>query len=111
MNKLLISLALVVGQMNALQEKPVVHLLQHSSAVQADFGGKQLELQRAPTFIYLPMTPPKSDSQGNPWSVNIKNLGPAAVTVVGTGQFSSRIAVGQTIHIFSNGRSYSLYPF
>jgi hypothetical protein len=111
MNKLVISLALVVGQMNALQEKPVVHLQPHSGAIQADFGGKQLELQNAPTIIYLPMTPPKFDSQGNPWSVDIKNIGPGAVTVVGTDQFSSRVTVGQTIHLFSNGRSYSLYPF
>jgi len=110
MKIVLISIAFIFGQMNALQEKPVVHLLPHSGAIQADFGGKRLELQHAPTIIYLPMTPPRVDSQGNPWSVDINNLGPGAVTVVGTNQFSSRIAISQSIQIFSNGTSYSLHP-
>ncbi len=109
MKMLLSFLALFAAQMNTLQEKPIVHLEPHSGAIRADFGGKQVELQRAPTIIYLPMTPPKSDSQGNPWSVDIKNVGPGAVTVVGTNQFSSRIAVGQTIQVFSNGMRYSLH--
>jgi hypothetical protein len=111
MKVLIISIAFVIGQMNTLQDKPVVHLQPHSGAVQIAFGGKQLELEHAPTIIYLPMTPPKLDSQGNPWSVDIKNLGPSVVTVVGKDQFSSRIVVGQTIHVFSNGISYSLHPF
>jgi len=111
MKVLIISIAFVIGQMNTLQDKPVVHLLPNSGAIQVDFGGKQLELQHPPTFIYLPMMPPQLDSQGNPWSVDIKNLGPGAVTVVGKDQFSARIAVSQTIHVFSNGTSYSLHPF
>jgi hypothetical protein len=111
MQMLLIFLGLIVAQINTLQEKPIVHLEPRSGAIQAYFGGKQLELQHAPTIIYLPMTPPKSDSQGNPWSVDIKNIGPGAVTVVGTNQFSSRIAVGQKIQVFSNGTSYSLHQF
>jgi len=111
MKVLIISIAFAIGQMNTLQDKPVVHLQPHSGAVQVDFGGKQLELDHAPTVIYLPMTPPKLDSQGNPWSVDIKNLGPGVVMVVGKDQFSSRIVVSQTIHVFSNGISYSLHPF
>jgi len=111
MKIVLMFIAFIIGQMNTLQGKPVVHLLPHSGAIQADFGGKRLELQHAPTIIYLPMTPPRVDSQGNPWSVDINNLGPGAVTVVGTNQFSSRIAIRQSIQIFSNGTSYSLHPF
>jgi hypothetical protein len=108
MKMLIISIAFVIGQMNTLQDKPVVHLRPHSGAIQVDFGGKKLELIHAPTIIYLPMTPPKLDSQGNPWSVEVKNLGPGVVTVVGKDQFSSRIIVGQTVHVHSNGTSYSL---
>jgi hypothetical protein len=89
------------------QHKEVVRLQPHSSAIRVDFGGKLLELINAPTIIYLPMTPPKSDSQGNPWAVDIKNLGPSAVTVVGTAQFSLRIPAGRSKRIFSSGRSYS----
>jgi hypothetical protein len=94
--------------MNTLQNKQVVHLQPHSSVVRADFGGKLLELLNAPAVISLPTVPPKLDSQGNAWSVDIKNMGPSQVMVVGTSQFRSRIIVGQTVHVFSNGRVYSL---
>jgi hypothetical protein len=110
MRTLLTSLALVVAQMNSLQEKTVVHLEPHSGAIQANFGGKVLELREAPTIIYLPMAPPKLDSQGNSWSVDIKNLGPGEVNVVGTNQFELRIVVGKTAHVFSNGTSYYIKP-
>ena len=110
MRTLLTSLAFFFAQMNSLQEKPVVHLELHSGAIQANFGGKVLELRDAPTIIYLPMTPPKLDSQGNSWSVDIKNLGPGAVNVVGTNQFEMRVVVGKTAHMFSNGTSYSTRP-
>jgi len=111
MKVMLILLALIIGQMNTLQEKPVVHLLPHSGAIRADFGGKQLELQNAPPIIYLPMTPAQLDFQGRPWAVDIENLGPSAVTVVGKDQFSERIIAGQTVQVFSNGTAYSLHPF
>jgi hypothetical protein len=94
--------------MTTLQNKQVVHLQPHSGAIRTDFGGKLLELLDAPTIVYLPLAPPRLDSQGNPWSVDIRNLGPGVVTVVGTSQFSSRLIVGQTVHIISNGRAYSL---
>jgi hypothetical protein len=108
MKPFLVCVALILSQTNALQERQVVHLQPHSGAIRPDFGGKLLELLNAPAVIYLPMAPPKLDAQGNPWSVDIRNLGSAAVTVVGASQFSSRIIVGQTIHVISNGRSYSL---
>jgi hypothetical protein len=108
MKILLVWLAVIAGQMNPLHEKQVVHLQSHSGAIQVDFGGKLLELFHAPTIIYLPMMPPKFDSQGNPWSVDIRNMGPAPVTVVGKGQFSVHINVDQTVLIHSNGAAYSL---
>lgn len=108
MNVRLVWIAVIIGQMNTLQDKPVVHLKPNSSAIQIEFGGQQLDLLHAPAIISLPLTPPRIDSEGNPWSIDIKNLGPGVVTVVGKNQFNSRIAVGQTVHVFSNGRSYSL---
>jgi starvation-inducible outer membrane lipoprotein len=108
MKALLVSVAVLIGQMNTLQEKQVVHLQPHSGAIRADFGGKLVELQNAPTIVYLPMAPPKLDSKGNPWSVDIKNMGPGIVTVIGASQFSFRIIVGRTVHVLSNGISYSL---
>jgi len=111
MKILLIGLCLMIGQMTTLQERPVVHLQPHSGAIRADCGGKQLELVDAPATIYLPMAPPRLDFQGNPWSVDIRNLGPGAVTVVGASQFSLRIIMGQTVQVFSNGRSYSSKNF
>lgn len=112
MKVLLVGVALFMSQMNTLQSKQVVHLQAHSSTIEADFGGKLVELQNAPASVYLPVAPPKSDSQGNPWSVDIKNLGPGIVTLVHTSQFSTsqisvRITVGQTVHVFSSGTSYT----
>jgi hypothetical protein len=108
MKILLVWLAVVASQMNTLNDKQVVHLQPRSGAIQADFGGKLLELLHAPTIIYLPMTPPRLDAQGNPWSVDIRNMGPDAVTVVGKGQFTVRIIVDQTVYVHSNGTAYSL---
>jgi hypothetical protein len=104
----LMCLALFVGQMKTLQSKPVVHLQPHRDAITADFGGDLLELINAPGVVNLPPVPPKPDPQGSPWFVDVKNLGPSAVTVVGKAQFNVKITVGQTVHIYSNGTEYSL---
>jgi len=104
----LIYLALLLGQVNTLQDKPVVHLQPHRNSVDIGFGGDLLELISAPAVLTLPGVPPKLDSQGSPWSVDVKNLGPGAVTVTGKAQFNVKIAVGQTVHICSNGTVYSL---
>ena len=73
MKSLFVCIAVIIGQMNTLLDKQVVHLQPHSGAIRADFGGKRLELLDAPTIIYLPMAPPRLDSHGNPWSVDIRN--------------------------------------
>jgi hypothetical protein len=108
MKTLLICLALFIGQMNTLQDKPVVHLQAHHNSIQVEFGGKLLELVNAPTVITLPATLPKLDSQGAPWSIDIKNLGPGSVTVVGKSRFGVQISVGQTVRINSSGSEYSV---
>ena len=108
----LICLAFLIGQLNnTLQSKPVVHLREHRNVIDAEFGGDLLELINAPTVVNLPFQAPKFDSHGKPWSIDVKNLGPGAVTVVGKSQFSVRINRGQTIPIYSNGAAYTLtYP-
>jgi hypothetical protein len=83
MKTLLVCIAVIIGQMNTLQTKQVAHLPPHRDTIQADFGGKLLELVNAPTIVHLPTTPPKLDPQGQPWSIDIGNLGPGATTVSG----------------------------
>ena len=102
-------LAIFVGQMITLQSKPVVHMEPNRHTITADLGGKVLELINARATVYLPAVPPKGDSPNSPWSVDIKNLGPAVVMVFGPRQFDVHINVGQTVHINSTGSGYSLH--
>ena len=78
----LICTAIIIGQMNTLQTKQVAHLPPHGDAIQTEFGGKLLELTNAPAIVYLPTIAPKLDSQGQPWSIDIENLGPGVTTVL-----------------------------
>ena len=106
MTALLLCLLLGIGQLNSLQSKPVVHLLPNSPYIHAAFGGKTVDLINAPPSISLPAVVPAQDLQGNPWAVDVKNLGPAVVTVVGNRGFKVQIAVGATVHIYSNDGTY-----
>lgn len=107
MKAFLFCLALCLVQMNTLQGKEVVHLLPNRAAIDPAFGGKRLELLGAPESVYLPPVPPKRDLQGNPWNLDVKNMGPRPVTLVGKPNISILIIVNQTIHIQSNGLAYS----
>jgi hypothetical protein len=108
MKALLISLALMTGQMMSMQNKPVVHLAPHSNLIEVAFDGSMLELQNAPELLLLPKYPPKLNSQGEQWSVNIKNFGPHPVQVEDKQHFIARVEVSQTVHIYSNGTAYYL---
>jgi hypothetical protein len=108
MKMLLFCLALILGQMGTLQDKPVVHLQPTRDVIGLEYGGDLLELSNSLAVIVLPAIPPKLDSKGSPWSIDVKNLGPRAVTIVGKDQFSVPVNVGRTVHIFSNGAAYSL---
>jgi hypothetical protein len=108
MISLLVCYAVFALQANTLQQKEVVHLRPHHNVIESQFGGKLLELIDAPAVVHLPQVPQKLDDEGNPWCVDVKNLGPNAVTIVGKGQFSVQVNVGQTRHIYSNGQIYSL---
>jgi len=103
-------MAILAAQMNTFQEKPVVHLRANQAFIDQGFGGKMLELIHAPSVIRLPAVPPNLDSEAKPWVIDIKNMGPEAVTILGKGAFNANINVGQTIHVHSNGTTYSLKP-
>jgi hypothetical protein len=107
MRILIIYLALFAGQMNTLQDKHVVRLHPNQDSIPIEFGGDLVEFINAPPVVQLPKLPPRLDSQGSPWSVEVKNLGPGAVKVVGNAQFSMQVNVGRTVLIKSTGTGYS----
>jgi len=107
MRTALFCLFVFLGQIS-MQEKTVVHLQPHSDAVEVSFGGGLLELINSPAIIHLPIRPPLLDAQRAPWCIDVKNLGPRAVTIVDKARFRQQIMVGQTLHINSNGTSYSV---
>jgi hypothetical protein len=109
MKVLLGCLAIFLGQLITLQEKPIVRLPPGGDDISIDCGGKVLELVNTPAIVHLPTIPPKVDSSNSPWSVDVKNLGPGAVNVTAGHQFNIRIDVGQTVHIRSTGSGYSLH--
>ena len=108
MKTVLFYLALFAGQMNTMQARPVVRLQPHKDSIKTDFGGDLVELINAPKVVTLPKSPPTLDVLGNPWAVEVKNLGPGIVTVVADKvHFSLQLNVGQTVQIKSTPVGYS----
>jgi hypothetical protein len=107
MRILILLLALSAGQMNTLQDKPVVHLRPRQDSIPVEFGGDLLVLLNGPSVVHLPNLPPALDSQRRPWSVYVENLGPGTVTIVGGSVFDVAVSLNQTIRINSNGREYT----
>jgi hypothetical protein len=110
MKAFIVFVGLSIIQMNTLQDKPVVHLQPHDRNIQVKDGGEIVELDNAPQGVFLPALPPKLDLKAKPWSVDVRNLGPGPVTVIGNSLFSVRVDVGKTVHIVSSGSSYALKP-
>jgi hypothetical protein len=108
MKSLALYLVLFAGQAIALKDKPVVHLKPHSDLIQPAFRGALVELIQAPAIVRLPTVPPKPDDNGDDWTVDVRNFGPAPVTIVGNGGFSAPLAVNQTVHIYAHGSIYIL---
>lgn len=109
MNHVLLCLAFLAGQMNTLQSKPVAHLAPHRAEIEADFGGKVLKLINAPAIVYLPPKPPRTDNEGNPWSVDVMNLGPKPVMVIDNAIPTVKVIVNvnQLMHFYWNGNTYT----
>ena len=108
MKHMLFALIFITGQAITMQEKPVIHLKPHSNTIDPAFRGSLVELSNAPATVYLPASPPAPDTNGDPWSVDVKNFGPAPVTIVSKQNFNTTISVNQTIHILANGQGYIL---
>ena len=108
MKALLIYLALFAGQMNTLQEKPLVRLHPHQDNIPVEFGGDLVVVGDGPAVLHLPSTPPLLDAKRKPWEVEVKNEGPGMVTVVGKAQFTAQVNVNRTLQIKSNGVAYSI---
>jgi len=106
MKTLFIFLALFAGQMRTLQDKPLVRLHPGQDAIPAEFGGHVVELGNTPQVIQLPKLPPKADAHGLAWTVDVKNEGSTAVTLVGNAQFTVHLGVGRTVSIKSTGAGY-----
>ena len=99
-------LALFAGQYNTLQGKPVVRLHPHQDSIPVEFGGDLVELMNAPPQVRLP--PPRLvDSHGRPWSIEVRNLGPGTVTIVGKAQFHLEVPVGHSVSIKATDAGYS----
>jgi hypothetical protein len=107
MRTVLFYLALFAGQMNTMQARPVVRLQSHQDSIKTAFGGDLVELINAPKVVTLPKSPPNLDAQGNPWAIEVKNLGPGIVTVADKLHFSLQLNVGQTVQIKSTSVGYS----
>ena len=105
------SFASVIAQMQTLRARPVVRLPASQVVLGANVGGMSLELLNASPILNLPSRPPKLDAQGRPWAIDVNNLGPRLVTVVGPAQFSVAVHVKGLVHIYSNGSRYGLRPF
>ena len=106
MKTFLIYLAFFAGQYNTLQAKPVVRLHPHQDFIPGEFGGDLVELKDAPPQVQLPPIR-LVDSHGRPWSIEVKNLGPGTVTIVGKPQFHVEVPVGHSVSIKASDVGYS----
>lgn len=108
MTKMLLVMLAFFGPLISSQQKPIIHFPPNQARINATYGGKLVQLIDAPTEIALPQIPPKLDSQGNPWAVEIKNLGPRSVNLVSNSSFSTILHVNETVQIDSDGTTYKL---
>jgi hypothetical protein len=81
--KLILScLLLFAGQLQTPQSEGVIRLVPpHASNIPETARGQLVELERAPSDVFLPHPAPKRDPQGSVWYVDIKNLGPNDVSI------------------------------
>lgn len=104
----LISLTLFAAQLPTLQDKPVIHLRPHQDSIPASFGGNVVMIANGPSVVRLPGSPPLLDTHRKPWVIDVRNLGPGAVTVVGNAQFNVKVELNHTVEIQSSGNTYSI---
>jgi hypothetical protein len=106
MKTILIYLAFFAGQYNTLQDKPVVRLQPHQDVIPQEFGGDLVELKDAPTQVQLPPLR-LQDSHGRPWVIEVRNLGPGTVTIVGKSQFHVEVPIHHSLSIKATEAGYA----
>ena len=106
MKTFLLYLALFASQYNTLQDKPVVRLNPHQDSIPSEFGGDLVELKNAPPQVQLPPLR-LVDSHGRLWSIEVRNLGPGTVTIVGKVHFHVEVPVGHSVSIKATNAGYS----
>jgi hypothetical protein len=106
MKIVLIYLAFFAGQYNTLQDRPVVRLHPHQEFIPMEYGGDLVELLNAPVQVQLPPLH-LLDSHGRPWVIEVRNLGPNTVTIVGAAQFHVQVPVHNTVTISAAKDGYA----
>jgi hypothetical protein len=106
MKTFLIYLAFFVGQYNTLQDKPVVRLLPHQDVIPQEYGGDMVELMNSAMQVQLPPLR-LLDSHGRPWAIEVRNLGPNTVTIVGGAQFHVEVPVHHTVSLRATVAGYA----
>ena len=106
MKLLLLCTALFMGQ-SQITQNGAVRLPAHTSKISASDGGKTVELLDAAPIVRLPQQPPHMSFDGRPWYVEVKNLGPASVTLQGNNNFAVHLLPNQTVRVRVVASGYS----
>ena len=86
----------------------MVRLHPHQDNIPVEFDGDLVVPANGAAVLHLPSILPVLDSQRKPSEVEVKNLGPGVVTIVGKAQFTAQVNVDRTLQIQSNGVIYSI---
>jgi hypothetical protein len=108
MRLFLLCIALFLGQEQTHLSEDVVRLPPHAVGIPSADGGKMVELLHAAPSLSLPRDPPRVTSKGDPWYVDVKNLGPADVTLEGQVGFVVHLQPKAVVRIRAVGNLYSL---
>jgi hypothetical protein len=107
MKLFLLCIALFLGQMQPSQSEEVVRLPPHAMGIPEGDGGKMVELLHTPPALSLPKNPPRVTAKGDPWYVDIRNLGPNDVAVQGNSDFIVHLHPKDVVRIRAAGNTYS----
>ncbi len=104
----LLWVGLLLGQMQTSQSEAVVRLPPHTVGIPEGDGGKMVELMHAAPSLSLPKNPPRVTVAGEPWYVDIRNLGPGDVAVEGGSDFIVHLHPKDVVRIRTAGGTYSV---
>ena len=93
--------------MQISQNEEVVRLPPHAVGIPEGDGGKMVELLHAAPSLSLPKNPPRVTAKGDPWFVDIRNLGPNDVALQGSSDFIVHLHPKDVVRIRAAGNTYS----